>query len=121
MMIENIRQRVGARIRAAREQKGLTAAEVGERIGLSYGQDWKYEIGESLVSVVKLTEIARALSVPVTFFFDEIPPPHVPRSNGRAALLLAAYDKFNPDSRAPLVLIAKSLAETGRKHLLAAE
>jgi transcriptional regulator with XRE-family HTH domain len=35
MMIDNIEQRVGVRIKAAREQQGLTAAEVDERMGLS--------------------------------------------------------------------------------------
>jgi transcriptional regulator with XRE-family HTH domain len=121
MMIDNIQRRVGARIRAARVQQGLTAAEVGERIGLSSGQVWKYEIGESMVSVGTLTEIARVLSVPVTFFLDEIVPPPVTSSTGRVALLLAAYNKLNPDGRSLLLLIARSLAEAGNKHLLAAE
>jgi|GEM_PF-6374405 len=120
-MIDNIQQRVGARIKAAREQQCLTVAEVDERIGLSYGQVRKYEIGESIVSVSTLTEIARVLSVPVTFFFDEMAIPLVTGSDRRIALLLAAYYKLDPYSRTLLVLIARSLAEAGDKRLLAAE
>jgi transcriptional regulator with XRE-family HTH domain len=121
MMIGNIHQRIGARIRAAREQQGLTAAEVDERMGLNYGQVWKFEIGESIVSVSTLTEIARVLSVPVTFFFDETATPLVTGGDRRISLLLAAYYKLDPCSRTLLVLIARSLAEAGDKRLLAAE
>jgi transcriptional regulator with XRE-family HTH domain len=120
-MIDDIQQRVGARIRAAREQRGLTPAEVGESIGLKYDQVCRYEIGESMVSVGTLTEIARVLHVPVTFFFDEVAPPPAISSDRRIALLLAAYYRLDPYSRTLLVLIARSLAEAGNKHLLAAE
>jgi transcriptional regulator with XRE-family HTH domain len=121
MMIDNTQQRVGARIKAAREQQGLTAAEVGNRIGLGHGEIRKYEIGENIVSVGTLMEIARVLSVPVAFFFEEIGLPLVTSSDRRVALLLAAYYKLNPYNRSLLVLIARSLAEAGNKHLLAAE
>ena len=71
-MSDNIQLCIGARIRAARTQQGLTVAEVGHRIGLTSTQVSKYEIGESTISVSTLTEIARVLSVPVASLLDEI-------------------------------------------------
>jgi transcriptional regulator with XRE-family HTH domain len=118
-MTENIRRRVGARIRAARVQQGLTAAEVGECIGVSYGQIWKYEVGKSTPSVGTLTEFARVLNVPVTFFVEEIPPTLV-RSNSRQAVLFSAYNRLDAAGRDLLVSIANSLAEVRDQYQLAA-
>ncbi len=78
-------------------------------------------MGESNISVRTLTEIAEVLGVPVAFFFDEVTSSPVASSERRIGLLLAAYYKLDPYSRTLLVLIAKSLAEVGNKHLLAAE
>jgi transcriptional regulator with XRE-family HTH domain len=117
-MTENIRRRVGARIRAARVQQGLTAAEVGECIGVSYGQIWKYEVGKSTPSVGTLTEFARVLNVPVAFFVEEIPPTLV--SNSRQAALFSAYNRLDAAGRDLLVSIANSLAEVRDQYQLAA-
>lgn len=121
-MTNNIQQRLGARIRAARVQQGLTAAEVADCVGVSYGQLWKYEVGKSTVSANTLTKIARILSVPISFFFDEIALPFDmgTSSSGRIALL-TAYNKLDTAGRTLLISIAKSLAEALDEHQLAAE
>jgi transcriptional regulator with XRE-family HTH domain len=60
---------IGARIRAARRERGLTQGELAEAIGKSGQQVQKYESGENHVAVATLLAIARALGVPVLNLF----------------------------------------------------
>ena len=61
---------VGARIRMRRRFLGLTQLVLAESLGLTFQQVQKYERGANRVSASKLYEIARALSVPVPYFFE---------------------------------------------------
>lgn len=54
---------IGARIKAYRNQAGLTQAELGKRVALSQQQIQKYEKGQDRVPVDKLQEICAALEV----------------------------------------------------------
>lgn len=56
---------IGARIRAARRDRGLTQGELARAIGKSGQQVQKYESGENHVTATTLLSIARALDVPV--------------------------------------------------------
>lgn len=44
---------------------------VAKKLGLTFQQLQKYENGTNRVSASKLYEIAKILSVPISFFFDE--------------------------------------------------
>jgi transcriptional regulator with XRE-family HTH domain len=120
----NIHQRVGARIRAARILRGITATEVGRCIGVSYQQIWKYEIGKSSISVDAITAIAQLLRMPISFFLEEAAIPFdmaTSDSSGRV-VLLDAYDRLDPARRDLLISIAEALGGAGGEHrLLAAE
>ncbi len=61
---------VGARIRERRIMMGLTQQEMAELIGVTYQQAHKYERGINRVSAGRLFDIAQALGVPVSHFFD---------------------------------------------------
>jgi transcriptional regulator with XRE-family HTH domain len=61
--------RVGARIRQRRLALGLTLQELGSRVGVSFQQLQKYEAGDSRMPVSRLHDIARILTVPITWFF----------------------------------------------------
>src|ERR1700730_8789476 len=63
---------VGARIRERRIMLGLTQQQLGEMIGVTYQQAHKYERGINRVSAGRLFEIARALSAPITYFYEGI-------------------------------------------------
>ena len=63
---------VGSRIRAGRIMLGLTQRQFAEMIGVSYQQAQKYERGYDRVSAGRLFEIAGALSMPLTYFFEDI-------------------------------------------------
>ena len=62
---------------------GLTQQHFAKRIGLTYQQSNKYELGINRVSAGRLYEIARALDTPITYFYegvgDEKPPQLAPR------------------------------------------
>jgi transcriptional regulator with XRE-family HTH domain len=61
---------VGGRIRERRIMMGLTQQEMAELIGVTYQQAHKYERGINRVSAGRLFDIAQALGVPVSHFFD---------------------------------------------------
>ena len=63
---------VGGRIRERRLMLGLTQQQLAEMIGVTYQQAHKYERGINRVSAGRLFEIARALSAPITYFFEGI-------------------------------------------------
>ena len=51
---------------------GLTQQQLAEMIGVTYQQAHKYERGINRVSAGRLFEIARALSAPVSHFYEGI-------------------------------------------------
>ena len=63
---------VGGRIRERRIMLGLTQQQLAEVIGVTYQQAHKYERGINRVSAGRLFEIARALSAPITYFYEGI-------------------------------------------------
>ena len=63
---------IGGRIRERRIMLGLTQHQLAEMIGVTYQQAHKYERGINRVSAGRLFEIARALSTPITYFYDGI-------------------------------------------------
>ena len=63
---------VGGRIRERRIMLGLTQQRLAEMIGVTYQQAHKYERGINRVSAGRLFEIARALSAPITYFYEGI-------------------------------------------------
>ena len=61
----------GQLIREFRKAKGLTQMELSESVGVSYQQIQKYESGSTKMNTDKLQQVANALKVPVSAFFDE--------------------------------------------------
>ncbi|TWI38110.1 helix-turn-helix domain-containing protein [Paracoccus sulfuroxidans] len=61
---------VGKRIRHRRWMIGMTQQQLAEKVGIKFQQIQKYETGMNRVSASRLWDIARAVDVPVSFFFD---------------------------------------------------
>lgn len=61
---------VGKRIRHRRWLVGMTQQQLAEAVGIKFQQIQKYETGMNRVSASRLWDIAAALSVPVSFFFE---------------------------------------------------
>ena len=63
---------VGKRIRHRRWLVGMTQQQLAEKVGIKFQQIQKYETGANRVSASRLWDIADALEVPVSFFFEGI-------------------------------------------------
>ena len=64
---------VGSRMRLRRMMLGISQEKLGEHLGITFQQVQKYEKGTTRVSASRLQAIARVLSVPVAFFFEDAP------------------------------------------------
>jgi len=63
---------VGKRIRHRRWLVGMTQQQLAESVGIKFQQIQKYETGANRVSASRLWDIADALDVEVSFFFEGI-------------------------------------------------
>ncbi len=80
---------VGQRLMDLRKRRGLSMRELADRSGASTSLISQVETGKTNPSVAKLQNLAAALDVPVTYFFD--PEGELPRnSTGPAKLQNAA-------------------------------
>ncbi len=61
---------VGKRVRHRRWMVGMTQQQLAEKVGIKFQQIQKYETGMNRVSASRLWEIATALGVTVSFFFE---------------------------------------------------
>ncbi|MDF1791755.1 MAG: helix-turn-helix transcriptional regulator [Thalassobaculaceae bacterium] len=64
---------VGARVRLRRTLLGMSQERLGDALGLTFQQVQKYERGANRVGASRLFELAKALGVPVSYFFDDMP------------------------------------------------
>ena len=63
----------GARLREAREKRGITQEELVEFLGKkTIAAISQYETGKRGMSAVDLPELAQALEVPITYFFQDV-------------------------------------------------
>jgi transcriptional regulator with XRE-family HTH domain len=63
---------VGSRIRLRRTLLGISQMALAEAIGLTFQQVQKYEKGANRVSSSRLVDVANALEVSVSHFFEEM-------------------------------------------------
>jgi transcriptional regulator with XRE-family HTH domain len=61
---------VGLRIRQRRRLPGMRQEALGAAVGLSFQMVLKYEIGSNSVPASRLFEVAKALDVSPSFFFE---------------------------------------------------
>ena len=108
---------LGKRIRIRRTEINVTQDELGQMLGISFQQIQKYEKGVNRVSVARLSEIAKALQVPISYFYDEqskssIEVESIIYSDPRFSLrLLRAYAELPNDlQRRQIVHLMESMA-----------
>jgi transcriptional regulator with XRE-family HTH domain len=98
---------VSLRIRQRRIMLGLTQQQMAELIGVTYQQAHKYETGINRISSGRLYQIAQALGVEVSYFFEDVEPER--RNKTKASELM-------PQQRM-LLELARNFAGIGsRKH-----
>ncbi|WP_282182467.1 helix-turn-helix domain-containing protein [Aliiroseovarius marinus] len=74
---------VGKRVRHRRWMVGMTQHQLAEKVGIKFQQIQKYETGMNRVSASRLWDMAAALNVPVSFFFEGLEN-HADDVNGNA-------------------------------------
>src|SRR5580700_8968088 len=62
---------VGSRIRKFRKGRGMSQAQLGEKLGVTFQQVQKYENGKNRVGASRLQLISTALGVPVGQLFTD--------------------------------------------------
>ena len=67
-----IDRHLGSRVRFARIEKKISQTVLGERLGISFQQVQKYELGKDRISASQLMNIARILDRDIAFFFEAI-------------------------------------------------
>lgn len=111
---------VGERLKAGRLQTGLTQAELGKAMNLSFQQVQKYERGTNRISASMLVRAGKALGVPVADFF---PPEDLDlKSNERIELgairggtaLAEYFHAMDPTQRVVLLQVAQAFAQGSR-------
>ncbi len=107
---------VGARIRERRIMLGLSQQQLAQMIGVTYQQAHKYERGLNRISAGRLYEIAQVLSVPISWFFEEMKAPGTPvEMNPRQRMCLELARNFamidNEKHQEALSQMARALAQ----------
>jgi len=111
---------VGERLKSARLQSGLTQADLGQAMNLSFQQVQKYERGANRVSASMLARASKALGVPVADFF---PPADLDlKANDRIELgairggsaLAEYFVAMDPAQRTVLLQVAQEFARSAR-------
>lgn len=98
---------VSLRIRQRRIMLGLTQQQMAELIGVTYQQAHKYETGINRISAGRLYQIARALGVEISYFFEDVDP-------GGGAQVKA--QELMPQQRMLLELARNFASIKSRKH-----
>lgn len=93
---------VGNRIRMRRNLLGWSQEKLGSLLGLTFQQVQKYEKGLNRVSASRLWDFSTVLSIPVSFFFEDMDKgiaQQSPRmfSNRDVVNLNEEVDSFNDD------------------------
>ena len=63
---------VGQRVYQRRQLLDMTLQQLGDKVGITFQQIQKYETGANRISASRMWDIAAALDVPVSFFFEGI-------------------------------------------------
>ena len=115
-------------LRRRRRLLGLTQQSLAEAVGLRFQQIQKYECGANRVTASRLWQLARALNVPATYFFEGLPDSiaaaHAGETEGanlpsdvmaqsETIELVRAYYQLGERPRRKLLDLAKSLREEG--------
>ncbi|MCC5985050.1 MAG: helix-turn-helix transcriptional regulator [Rhodobacteraceae bacterium] len=111
---------VGKRIRQRRWMLGMTQQQLAEAVGIKFQQIQKYETGTNRVSASRLWDVAHALDVSISFFFEGLDQqangatdmPEELLENREAMHLVRAYYAIPENQRRRLVDLARVLGET---------
>ena len=106
---------IGAKIRMRRGEIGMTQTQLANAIGVTFQQVQKYEQGTNRVGGSRLDGIAKALEVPVSYFFEqsaedvEVAQGSLLHTHGAVSLLKAFAAIKDQRQRTALVNLTRAL------------
>jgi transcriptional regulator with XRE-family HTH domain len=100
---------VGKRIRHRRWMVGMTQQQLADKVGIKFQQIQKYETGMNRVSASRLWDIADALGVQISFFFEGL--------SGEEAAQAAQGDFMADKEALELVRSYYAIPEAQRRRL----
>src|SRR5262245_65877 len=124
---DRIDRHVSGRVRMRRMIVGMSQEKLGEALGVTFQQIYKYERGTDRIGASRLQQIAKALGVPIEFFFEGLP--HARRrvivtsdgleadflSTSEGVRLMQAFVRVtNPKVRRQFIALVKAMAEDER-------
>lgn len=71
MEMEDLYKKIGSKIKIKRVECGLTQADLGKKLGLTFQQVQKYEMAKNKVGIDKLYKISNILNTDIYYFLDE--------------------------------------------------
>jgi transcriptional regulator with XRE-family HTH domain len=122
-MANDIDLHLGKRLRRRRRLLGLTQQQLAVAVGIRFQQIQKYECGANRISAARLWQLAEALEVQVSYFYDGLADAQARseaerngegRGDGMMARketmdLIRAYYQLDERPRRRLLDLAKSL------------
>lgn len=101
---------VGKRVRHRRWMVGMTQQQLADKVGIKFQQIQKYETGTNRISASRLWDIAAAMGVPVSFFFEGLGHEHL-------GLAVERGDLMTDKEALDLVRAYYAIPETQRRRL----
>jgi transcriptional regulator with XRE-family HTH domain len=71
---------------------GLSQTRLGEAVGLTFQQVYKYERGANRIGASRLHELSQKLNVPISFFFEDTDPVRAPAMGGFTESPIEAFE-----------------------------
>ena len=112
---------VGKRLRQRRRLLGMTQQKLAEAVSIRFQQIQKYESGANRISASRLYTLAKALDVPVAYFYEGLEDAAAGAEkglNGRHAATSAPADAFQNKEAIDLVRAFYALEDEPRRRLL---
>lgn len=100
---------LGRMIRNFRQRAGLSQEVLAEKIGVTFQQIQKYESGYTTLNIIRLQQIALALNVSVSDFFDTTTPQQLSLTDQEERLLQAFRKVRNVELRLSLLKLLNNI------------
>lgn len=108
---------VGKRVRHRRWMVGMTQQQLGDIVGIKFQQIQKYETGMNRISASRLWDIAQALDVSISFFFEGFESEEVAAEAAMAATHDTRGDLLADKEALELVRSYYAIPEAQRRRL----
>jgi transcriptional regulator with XRE-family HTH domain len=119
-MANDIDLHLGRRLRRRRRLLSLTQQQLATAVGIRFQQIQKYECGANRISAARLWQLAEALEIPISYFYDGLGETQTRRDRepeGKSEVmarketmdLIRAYYQLGERPRRRLLDLAKSL------------